>query len=685
MTFPLRRHSALLALLALLAGLLTGLDSQPAYAAPSTPITVDGTTPGRTFDGVGAISGGGGNSRLLIDYPEPQRSELLDYLFKPGYGASLQMVKLEVGGDTNSTDGAEPSHMHERGKVDCGQGYQWWLAKQAKARNPDIKFAGLAWGAPGWIGGGKFWSQDMIDYYMSWFDCAKKHDLGIDYLGGWNERGFDAGWFKKLKSTLVSKGYKTKVVAAESFGWDVADAMAADSELKDAIDVVGSHYNCGHLGDSKTCESSATAKDIGKPLWASEGGSQDTDTGAEALARALNRDYIDGKMTAFFHWPLIAALYPNLHFSTAGMSKAAQPWSGNYHIGKTTWVTAQTTQFTKPGWQYIDSASGFLGGDRANGSYVSLKSPDNSDYSTVIETMDATADQQATFTVKGGLPTGTVRVWSTNVKSGNDAEHFVRGQDITPDNGTYSLTLKPGHIYTVTTTNGQAKGAAKPPAPAAMKLPYADNFDQPATSTNPKYFSDMNGAFKTTQCGASRSGACLRQMAPTVPIRWTDEPFDAPYSIMGDGSWDNYTVSADAMLSESGGVELLGRVGEQAKNNNGLNAYHFRINDKGEWSILKSDTEWKFTTLASGNTDALGVKKWHKLSFTLQDTKLTASLDGKELGSATDSSFSHGQAGLGVTGYQTHEFDDFALAAGKPSEPRHGPVRSGLPGKWDLP
>ncbi|MFF1612090.1 hypothetical protein ACFVYA_30285 [Amycolatopsis sp. NPDC058278] len=30
-------------------------------------ITVNGASGGRTFDGVGAVSGGGGNSRLLID------------------------------------------------------------------------------------------------------------------------------------------------------------------------------------------------------------------------------------------------------------------------------------------------------------------------------------------------------------------------------------------------------------------------------------------------------------------------------------------------------------------------------------------------------------------------------------------------------------------------------------------
>ena len=195
------------AILAVLTALISLHLPTPAHAATvSTAITVDGTKTGLTFDGVGAASGGGGNSRLLIDYPEPQRSQLLDYLFKPGYGASLQVLKLEIGGDTNSTDGAEASIEHTKGAVDCNQGYEWWLAAQAKARNPHIKLYGLAWGAPGWIGGGNFWSQDMIDYLMSWMGCAKQHNLAIDYLGGWNERGYDKTWYENLRTTLNAQG-----------------------------------------------------------------------------------------------------------------------------------------------------------------------------------------------------------------------------------------------------------------------------------------------------------------------------------------------------------------------------------------------------------------------------------------------------------------------------------------------
>ena len=80
---------------------------------------------------------------------------------------------MEIGGDTNSTDGSESSIEHSRGSVNCNAGYEWQLMEAAKARNPNIKLYGLAWGAPGWIGGGNFWSTDMINYLVSWLDCAK--------------------------------------------------------------------------------------------------------------------------------------------------------------------------------------------------------------------------------------------------------------------------------------------------------------------------------------------------------------------------------------------------------------------------------------------------------------------------------------------------------------------------------
>jgi hypothetical protein len=78
------------------------LCSRPCLAGQAS-IAIDGRSAGKTFDGLGAVSAGG-STRLLVDYPEPQRSRILDYLFKPGYGAALQHLKVEIGADAQSTD-----------------------------------------------------------------------------------------------------------------------------------------------------------------------------------------------------------------------------------------------------------------------------------------------------------------------------------------------------------------------------------------------------------------------------------------------------------------------------------------------------------------------------------------------------------------------------------------------------
>src|SRR6185312_7745102 len=287
---------------------------------------------GRTFDGVGAISGGGGNSRLLIDYPEPERSQILDYLFKPGYGASLQILKIEIGGDTNSTSGAEPSIEHTRGTVNCNVGYEFWLAEQAKARNPAIKLYGLAWGAPGWIGGGNFWSTDMTSYLVSWLGCAKQHNLTMDYLGGWNERGYNKTWYENLRSTLNSSGYSAVQIVGADSDWSIAGDVDSDSAFASSVNIMGAHYPCGYRSAQSNCSVPAAALSSGKQLWASENGSDDDNAGAQAMARGINRGYIDGKMTAYINWPVIAAITPNLPYPTMGLAVASQPWSGYYGI-----------------------------------------------------------------------------------------------------------------------------------------------------------------------------------------------------------------------------------------------------------------------------------------------------------------------------------------------------------------
>ncbi|SCG62105.1 O-Glycosyl hydrolase [Micromonospora humi] len=649
--------------------------ASPAQAA--TAITINGGSGGRAFDGVGAVSGGGGNSRLLIDYPEPQRSDLLDYLFKPGYGAAMQLLKAEIGGDTNSTSGAEPSHEHTRGSVNCNRGYEWWLMEQARMRNPNIALVGLAWGAPGWIGNGNFWSTDSINYLVGWLDCAASHGLTINYLGGWNEKGYNTTWYKNLRSTLNSRGYgNVKIVASDDFGWGAADESLRDPAFANAVQVFGSHYVCGYRSAQTSCPSSANAVSTGKQLWASENGSDDYNAGAPALARGINRGYLDGKMTGYINWPAIAAITPNIPWATTGVAVAQQPWSGAYSIGKSTWVMAHTTQFTAPGWRYLDASSGYLGGNRNNGSYVSLKSTNNSDYSTVIETQDAGSAQQLDFTVTGGLSTGTVRVWATNLRSNNSADHFVRGADITPNGGRFSLTVQPGYVYSITTTTGQGKGTAVSPAQGNLKLPYADTFDSYATGREAKYLMDQQGSFEIAGCGAGRAGQCVRQMSDQAPIYWTSGQAE-PYTLLGDLTWRNYTVTSDVLLEKPGYVQLIGRgntYNHQGPQN--LNGYYFRVTDGGAWSIRSNNTSGNWRTLASGNTAALGTGRWHNLSLKLNGSTLTAAVDGTTVGTVSDSTWVAGQIGYGTGQGVTAQFDNLSITPGDGSSSPTGELRS---------
>ena len=159
-----------------------------ALAAPAIPI--NGGVVGHTFDGHGALSAGA-SSRLLWDYPEPHRSHILDYLFLPQFGAAIQILKVEIGGDTQSTDGSEPSPQRTRDDTyDCSRGYEAWLLTESKKRNPAILTWALSWGVPYWIGNGSFFTQDNIDYQTNFVSCVKeKLGITLDYIGGWAASG----------------------------------------------------------------------------------------------------------------------------------------------------------------------------------------------------------------------------------------------------------------------------------------------------------------------------------------------------------------------------------------------------------------------------------------------------------------------------------------------------------------
>ncbi|AUY52547.1 RICIN domain-containing protein [Streptomyces sp. CB01881] len=666
---PLRRAAAGAAGLGLaLASAILPSSAAPAAAATATAtqaVTIDGTSAGRTFDGMGAISGGGATSRLLVDYPEPQRSQILDYLFKPGYGANLQILKVEIGADANSSDGPEPSHMRSRTDLDCNRGYEWWLMEQAKQRNPSITFYGLEWAGPGWFNGG-MWSQDNITYLTSWLGCAKTHGLSVGYLGGWNEIGYDKAWFENLRTALDADGNSaTKLVAADTDDpeWKVATDLATDQAFNKAVAVVGAHGVCWHSDPVYTgCPGNSTALALNKPLWQSE---DDNDSGGPnptALARNLNREYIDARITANLKWALVSSWPAHLPYHGAGLMAADQPWSGAYSVDRDIWAMAHTTQFTKPGWKYLDTAGGYLAGTGANGdphsgSYVTLRS--GRDYSTVIETTDATGPATLNLKVTGGLSTGTVHVWATDMASTDPGQWFLHTQDITPKGGAYSLTVQPGYLYTVTTTTGQGKGTAVPPSRTAFPLPYTADLTHATTGSAVPYFHDWAGAFETGPCPAGAGTAtCARQVLTTAPIPWHTDMGYTPLTLVGDPKWTSYQAGVDVLLEQSGSAELLGRLDHIDHDHS---AYHLKITSDGTWTLFTENTSGAGTTLATGSYPGGGQGTWHNLQLAMQGPAITVSVDHVQVASVTDYSHLGGQLGLGVGGFQNADFANLTV------------------------
>ena len=250
---------------------------------------------------MGALSAGA-TSRLLYEYPEPQRSDILDLLFKPATAAALHILKVEIGGDVQSTDGSEASHMHTREDLSCTRGYESWLIQEGKARNPALLTYGLSWGVPHWVGDGQgngtgFYSGDNLLYHIKWMECVRNTTgVTIDFLGLWNEKppapadyvigmraALDAANFSSTQLSIFDGGYSTNNLVAEAL---------ADPAFNASFSSVGRHYPC----DAPFPEIEAS---IHKAYWSSEDFSLPNDwLGASCWGRLLNQNYALMNITA---------------------------------------------------------------------------------------------------------------------------------------------------------------------------------------------------------------------------------------------------------------------------------------------------------------------------------------------------------------------------------------------------
>lgn len=318
---------------------------------------------------------------------------------------------------------------------------------------------------------------------------------------------------------------------------------------------------------------------------------------------------------------------------------ANTPWSGHYTVQGAIWATAHTTQFAQPGWQYLDSASGYL---PERGSYVSLRSPNAQNWSVVLETIDAKNPQKVVFKLAGGLNGKQVHIWETNLS--HTFEHVA---DLNVVNGSFEYVFDADSLYSLTTTAGQGKGTAEPPRSNAFPLPYSDNFESTPMGHAPKYLSDQDGAFEVHAC-LGRPGRCLQQVIVDKPIAWG--PLPDPFTLAGDEDWTDYTVSVDIRFLSDSPATIMGRIdssdvfqGDKAR---WPSSYVLCVHPSGAWELMSAAYKQPVATFASGLVE-FEKGKWHRVSLTFHGTTVMAAIDGARVATVESTAHSHGMFGLG--------------------------------------
>lgn len=496
------------------------------------PYVISDADIAQPFWGIGAISGGGATSRLLFDYEQNSRDVALDFLFKPQYGASLHQIKVEIPGDADTTCGSEPSHQHDAG--DGGsyrRGYEGWILSEARKRNPDILTSALVWAAPSFIGdpaisnGTTIFTPAGARYITQWVQGIGAEygpqNVSLDVLGaGWNEHPHNNTWIKLLRGLLNSSGLppsSVRIAASDEWNpsqaWQIGLDMAADTALRQAVDVISTHV-AGYMDHQDPAP--ATVLSLGVPIWQGEEHFALPDpnpapawsweaTAAQAVE--INQNWARNGMSATVMWPVSYSWYKGLIYPGKGFISTTSPWAetagtgaaggGNggtggqaaalASIGIMTplWVTAHTTHFT-PGpagsWSLLNgTGSGFI--DPAswgtNISYVTYLSPPRPapagqrDVTIVLESMSwglggavgahssmPSQPVPVTFLLSGSLlgwcAGRTLNVWHTN-----SSVTFAQADPIAvAADGTIHMSIEPMAVYTLTSVTSSNPGAA---------------------------------------------------------------------------------------------------------------------------------------------------------------------------------------------------------------------------------
>lgn len=304
-----------------------------ADAGPGGVAQLNASALGRRVYGIGGLAAIGG-ARLIYEYAEPVRSQILDLVFSTTGGTAMQIVKTEIEGDVDSSYGSGPAFQHARGEVPSFKRgiYLPWLLGEAKKRNAAIGTYALSWGLPGYVGNGSgFLTLDSLDWHMAYLNGVREtYNYSFDLVGVHNERPFSRAYTIALRAALDAAGFNATLISVNdasnsgctdcgAFKDDsITTALASDPSFAAALGYIGLHsagllpktdYDWERAGKEYI---QSEANDVDGPLietadgsfpqWAPNDGSPQG-PGLEWPLHFLS-NYIDNRVTGMIICPL---------------------------------------------------------------------------------------------------------------------------------------------------------------------------------------------------------------------------------------------------------------------------------------------------------------------------------------------------------------------------------------------
>jgi hypothetical protein len=204
-----------------------------------------------------------------------------------------------------------------------------------------------------------------------------------------------------------------------------------------------------------------------------------------------------------------------------------------------------------------------------------------------------------------------------------------------------------------------AEPVAPTPVPPAAPTVVAEKGGQPLRDTN---FSGATSLadWRTIETYDLTGGPSVWAIADGQLRQETD--FNGGFSdvgtalVTGDAAWQDYTVSASALTETNEQLGVVARAGD-----GGFYVLHLVGNGGNQVVLARFDAgDDTFATLATAEFP-VEMRRWYRLSLSVQGSTLVGSIDGTEVLRATDTTLGSGQAG--VYGFATGGliFDDFGV------------------------